>query len=88
MDKHLPAPGAHHPLVACLVVPGFVVAIARRDNPTLHGRPVVVGGSPEEHARVTACSREAADAGVAIGTTLRRALALCPKAVFLPLQER
>ncbi|MCC7365139.1 MAG: hypothetical protein IT303_12290 [Dehalococcoidia bacterium] len=73
--------------VACLLVPGFLVAIARRDNPQLARRPVVVGGSPEEHAQVTGCSREAAAAGVTIGTTLRRALALCPDAVFLPLQE-
>ena len=73
--------------VACLVVPGFQIALAQRDNPELRGQPVVVGGSPEEHARVTACSPEAAETGVTVGMTLRKALALCPKAVFLPLQE-
>lgn len=73
--------------VACLLVPNFLVALARRDSPGLAGRPVVVGGSPEEHAQVTACSTEAAAAGVTVGTTLRRALALCSNAVFLPLQE-
>ncbi|WBL37573.1 hypothetical protein O0235_00225 [Tepidiforma flava] len=45
----------------------------------------MVGGSPEEHAEVTACSAEAMAAGVAPGMSLRRALALCPGAVFLPL---
>lgn len=73
--------------VACLQVPNFLIALARRDHPELTGRPIVAGGAPEEHAQVTACSAEAAAAGVTIGTTLRRALALCPKAVFLPLQE-
>jgi protein ImuB len=73
--------------VACLVVPDFPVALARRDNPKLRGRPVVIGGSPEEHAQVRACSREAAAAGVTVGTTLRRALTLCPKAAFLPYHE-
>lgn len=73
--------------VACLLVPNFLVALARRERPELARRPVVVGGSPEEHAQVTACSDEAAAKGVNIGTTLRRALALCPSAVFLPLQE-
>lgn len=73
--------------VACLLIPDFLVALARRDNPALRGRPIVIGGSPEEHTAVAACSREAAAAGVTIGTTLRRALALCPDAVFLPLQE-
>lgn len=72
---------------ACLQVPNFLIALARRDHPALTKRPVVVGGAPEEHAQVTACSAEAAAAGVTIGTTLRRALALCPNAVFLPLQE-
>lgn len=73
--------------VACLLVPNFLVALARRDTPSLRGRAVIVGGSPEEHAQVTACSEEAATAGVVVGTTLRKALALCPGAVFLPLQE-
>ncbi|MEO9254833.1 MAG: hypothetical protein ABI305_04790, partial [Tepidiformaceae bacterium] len=63
--------------VACLLVPNFLVALARRDTPSLRGRAVIVGGSPEEHAQVTACSEEAATAGVVVGTTLRKALALC-----------
>ncbi len=71
----------------CLFIRDFLVALARREQPTLRGRAVVIGGSPDEHAEVKACSREAAEAGVAVGTTLRRALALCPNAVFLPLQE-
>ncbi|MGI8424391.1 MAG: DNA polymerase Y family protein [Chloroflexota bacterium] len=73
--------------VACLFIPDFSIALARRDNPALTQRAIVVGGSPEEHARVTACSPEAAKTGVTAGMQLRRALALCPKAVFLPLQE-
>ena len=73
--------------VACLYVDEFAVALARRENPGLRARPVVIGGSPDDHAAVTGCSREAAEAGVAIGMPLRRALALCPNAVFLPLQE-
>jgi nucleotidyltransferase/DNA polymerase involved in DNA repair len=82
-----PARSTQHSLVACLRVPDFLVALARRDSPSLRRRAVVIGGSPEEHAQVTACSREVAEAGVTVGMTLRRALALCPKAVFLPLQE-
>jgi len=72
---------------ACLHVPNFLIALARRDHPELAKRAVVVGGAPEEHAQVTACSAEAVAAGVTIGIPLRRALALCPNAVFLPLQE-
>ena len=65
--------------VACLIVPNFLVALARREHPELAKRPVVVGGAPEEHAAVTACSPEAAAAGVTVGTTLRRALAHCKR---------
>jgi nucleotidyltransferase/DNA polymerase involved in DNA repair len=71
----------------CLFIRDFYVALARRDQPALRGRAVIIGGSPDEHAEVKACSVEAAAAGVTVGTTLRRALALCPDAVFLPLQE-
>ncbi len=73
--------------VACLLIREFLVALARRDDPRLAKRAVIIGGSPEEHARVRACSREALEVGVELGMTLRRALALCPKAVFLPYQE-
>ena len=70
--------------VACVYIPDFAVALARRDNAALRGRPVVVGGAPEEHAQVRACSAEAREVGVMEGMTLRRALALCPGAAFLP----
>ncbi|MCK9518500.1 MAG: hypothetical protein M0R74_05655 [Dehalococcoidia bacterium] len=73
--------------VACLYIRDFLVALARRDAPSLEGRPVVIGGSPDEHAAVIACSPEAAATGVTVGMTLRRALALCHDAVFLPHQE-
>ncbi|GAB4325039.1 MAG: DNA polymerase IV [Dehalococcoidia bacterium] len=73
--------------VACLVVPAFLVALARRDDPRLARRPIVIGGSPQEHGSVRACSGEAADDGVVPGMALRRALALCPDAVFLPYRE-
>ncbi len=73
--------------VACLVIPGFPVALVRRDTPRLRGRPVIIGSSPGAQAQVTACSQEAVKAGVSIGMTLPRALSLCPGAVFLPLQE-
>ncbi len=73
--------------IACLVVPDYLVSLARREHPEFRGRPVVVGGAPEEHAEVRACSREAASAGVRLGMTLRRALTLCRDAIFLPCRE-
>lgn len=73
--------------VACLYIHDFLVALACRERPQLESRPVVIGGMPEEHASVRACSKAAAAAGVTPGMTLRRALALCREAIFLPYRE-
>lgn len=73
--------------IACLLVPDYLVALACRERPEFWGCPVVVGGAPEEHAEVRACSPEAASAGVVPGMTLRRALTLCRDAIFLPCRE-
>lgn len=73
--------------IACVVVPDLPIAMALRERPGLRGKPVVVGGAPQEHAQVTACSQEAAAMGVTVGMQLRRALALCPRAVFIPLRQ-
>ena len=73
--------------VACMVVPAFLVALARRDDPRLARLPIGLGRSPQDLGTVRACSFEAAAAGVVPGMALRRALALCPNAAFLPYRE-
>ena len=45
--------------IACIVVPHFAVEIERLEQPALRGRPVVVGGAPEERKEVQDCSLEA-----------------------------
>src|SRR6266511_2308853 len=69
--------------VACVAVPHFLVAVERRDDPTLRGRPVVVGGRPDERKEVADCSVEAMARGVRQGMSLREALSRCPEAVFV-----
>ncbi len=64
----------------------FFAAVEQRDRPELRGRPVVVGGGgPNDRGVVSTASYEARRFGVHSAMPLRTAAALCPDAVFLPV---
>lgn len=73
--------------VACFFFPHFVVQVEVRDNDSLSGKPIIIGGLPYERKAVYDASKEALACGVRQGTPLREAYALCPQGVFLPLDE-
>jgi DNA polymerase IV len=64
----------------------FLAAVEVLRDPSLAGKPVVVGGrgDPSERAVVATASYEAREFGVHSGIPLRLALRRCPSAVFLP----
>jgi nucleotidyltransferase/DNA polymerase involved in DNA repair len=69
--------------IACVVIPRFPLAVELMAQPELCGRPVVIGGAPEERKAVVVCSPEAEREGVRRGMPLRQARARCRDAIFI-----
>jgi DNA polymerase IV len=61
----------------------FFVSVELLERPELRGKPVIVGGRPDQRGVVTAASYEARKFGVHSAMPLRTAGKLCPYAVFL-----
>lgn len=61
----------------------FYASIEQRDNKALYGRPVIVGGSPDERSVVCTASYEARKYGVKSAMPVKTAARLCPDAVIL-----
>lgn len=64
----------------------FYAALHIREDPSLEGKPVVVGADPREHPRgvVLTASYEARRFGVRSAMPCTEALRLCPGALFVP----
>src|SRR5258707_11582855 len=84
--KHDGPDGAESPSVSFILhgdMDAFFVSVELLARPELRGKPVVVGGRPDQRGVVSAASYEVRKYGVHSAMPLRTASRLCPHAIFL-----
>lgn len=63
----------------------FFASVEQADNPSLRGKPVIIGARPGHRGVVAACSYEARAFGIHSAMPISEAYLRCPQAIYLPV---
>ncbi|MDR0468942.1 MAG: DNA polymerase IV [Peptococcaceae bacterium] len=61
----------------------FYAAVEARDDPSLRGKPLIIGALPHERGVVSTCSYEARVYGVRSAMSIKDAYRLCPQGIYM-----
>jgi DNA polymerase-4 len=62
----------------------FYASVEMRDDPSLRGRPIAVGGRADQRGVVATCNYEARRFGIHSAMATAQALKLCPELILIP----
>ena len=61
----------------------FYASVEMRDDPSLRGKPLIIGSLPSERGVVATCSYDARPFGVRSGMNIKEAYRLCPQGIYM-----
>ena len=61
----------------------FYAAVEMRDDPSLKGKPLIIGSLPSERGVVSTCNYEARKYGVHSAMNIKDAYRLCPHGIYM-----
>ncbi|MCR4632547.1 MAG: DNA polymerase IV [Erysipelotrichaceae bacterium] len=61
----------------------FYASVEARDDPSLRGKPLIIGSLPNERGVVATCSYEARKYGVHSAMNIKEAYRLCPNGIYM-----
>ena len=61
----------------------FYASVEMRDDPTLRGKPLIIGSMPNERGVVSTCSYEARKYGVRSAMNIKEAYRRCPNGIYM-----
>jgi len=67
-------------------IDAFYASVEQIDNPSLKGKPIIVGAKPGGRGVVSTCSYEARKYGIKSAMPISQAYRLCPQGIYLPVR--